>query len=191
MTDVAANIRQSLPPVPFAGAYWVVPGSLLAGMHPGDHDHAVMHARMAGLLATGIRHVVSLIEEGEADREGRPLESYRTEWKICAVERNIFASAVSFPITEHRVPAITTMRAILDHIDRTIEQGLPVFIHDHEGRGRTGTVAGCYLARHGIAAGVDVPSRLRELRRDMPDAALPSPESEEQVRFVTAWRAGE
>lgn len=188
MTDRSSG---RVPPIPFAGSYWVLPGSFLAGIHPGDRHHATMHARIVSLLATGIRHIVGLAGEGELDRDGRPRESYLLEWKSCAIERSIFVSAVSFPIDAHHVPSPSTMKIILDNIDRAIAQGLPVYLHDSEGRGRTGTVVACFLARHGLAAGNDLFETIAALRAAMPDAQLPSPESDEQRRFAAAWRRGE
>lgn len=46
-----------------------------------------------------------------------------------------------------RTPTVDQMRAILDAIDRAA--GSIVYVHCWGGHGRTGTVAGCYLVRHG------------------------------------------
>ena len=58
----------------------------------------------------------------------------------------------------------------------------PIFCKD-----RTGTVVGCYLARHGIAAGNDVIKKIKELRKDTEDFSDPSPETREQIKMVNNW----
>ena len=45
------------------------------------------------------------------------------------------------------------LKHILDEIDGAILNGKTVYVHCLGGIGRTGTVVGCYLVRHGIAAG--------------------------------------
>ena len=50
---------------PCVGTYWVVPGQLLAGCHPGDEDAKKMDTRLQALLDAGIGSVVTLIEEEE------------------------------------------------------------------------------------------------------------------------------
>jgi protein-tyrosine phosphatase len=83
------------------------------------------------------------------------------------------------------------MREILDMIDGEMENGRPVYVHCLGGIGRTGTVVGCWLARHGIASGEAVLDRIAELRRNDPSADVPSPETRQQRNFVRTWKAGE
>jgi len=60
------------------------------------------------------------------------------------------------------------MIRILDQIDRGMEQNPAVYLHCWGGRGRTGTVVGCYLARHGMAVGEAALDLLGELRQNEP-----------------------
>ena len=83
------------------------------------------------------------------------------------------------------------MRDILDEIDHALAKNSPVYVHCLGGKGRTGTVVGCYLARHGIAVGRAALAKIRELRRNHPDAHVISPETEEQRQFVIRWKKGE
>ena len=54
-------------------------------------------------------------------------------------------------------------------------------------RGRTGTVAGCYL-RHTLGlAGTETLAYLKELTGHNPDAFWPAPEMQEQRAFVERW----
>ena len=86
------------------------------------------------------------------------------------------------------IPGIGQMRMILDTIDEAIAAGRTVYVHCYAGVGRTGTVIGCYLVRHGSSAG-DALASLAEWRRGIPTERRISPETEEQRRFVRAWAA--
>jgi hypothetical protein len=54
-------------------------------------------------------------------------------------------------------------------------------------KGRTGTVVGCYLARHGFAAGNDVIEKIKELRKNTEEFSDPSPETKEQINMAFNW----
>jgi protein-tyrosine phosphatase len=58
------------------------------------------------------------------------------------------------------------------------------------GKGRTGTVVGCYLARHGYAAGNEVIKKIKELRKKTEDFSDPSPETGKQINMVIKWGKG-
>ena len=72
-------------------------------------------------------------------------------------------------------------------IDMCIKYDKPVCVHCWGGKGRTGTVVGCYLARHGFAAGNDVIKMIKELRKGTVDFSDPSPETREQIKMVINW----
>ena len=54
---------------------------------------------------------------------------------------------------------------------------------------RTGVVIGTWLIQSGLSEPQEVVGCLRHLRRDIPDAAYPSPENEDQLAFVHRWRS--
>ncbi|MGD8531455.1 MAG: hypothetical protein PVG97_10775, partial [Syntrophobacterales bacterium] len=94
------------------------------------------------------------------------------------------------PIRDTDIPPVEGMVAILNEIDRAIERNPIVYLHCWGGRGRTGTVVGCYLARHGMAIKGAALDLLQNLRRDDPISHLPSPETEIQEDFVRSWPEG-
>ncbi len=83
------------------------------------------------------------------------------------------------------------MGEILDEIDSILAAGKTVFVHCWGGRGRTGTVVGCYLIRHGIAKEGETLAMLAELTQHQRTAFGHVPETADQRRFVTAWKAGQ
>ena len=68
-----------------------------------------------------------------------------------------------------------------------IKYDKPVYVQGWGGKGKTGTVVGCYLARHGMVAGNDVIKRIRELRKETVDCSDHSPETREQINMVINW----
>jgi protein-tyrosine phosphatase len=82
------------------------------------------------------------------------------------------------------------MAVILDTIDAAIERKQKVFCHCIAGRGRTGLVAACYAARHGVASGERALNWVAQ-RRYKYGLFRPSPETEEQREFVRLWKEGQ
>jgi hypothetical protein len=182
-------MKQNLP---FDRSYWVVPGRLLAGYYPGDADHDGTVAKLGALLNAGIRAFIDLTEEQELNRWGIGLVAYEDDLRRVADERGTpGVSYCRMPIPDLGVRTKEAMREILERIDGEMENGRPVYVHCLGGIGRTGTVVGCWLARHGIASGEAALDRIEELRRDDPSADVPSPETRQQRSFVRKWKAGE
>ena len=76
----------------------------------------------------------------------------------------------------------------LDAIDEAIESGETVYVHCFGGIGRTGTVVGCYLVRHGMT-GVEALDQIAQLRQGTPEGWQVSPETEEQREMVLSpWK---
>lgn len=156
--------------------YWLEPGRILAGEYPGDkYADGLARHRLACLREAGVDAIVDLTEEDEG------LLPYAHLLDGMSHQR--------FPIEDVSVPRNEqTMVAILDAIDGH-EEGKAVYVHCWGGVGRTGTVAGCYLVRHGLDRG-DAIARLAELRAGCRKAHRPSPETQEQAEFVRRWRRG-
>lgn len=193
------------PPTPYPGSYWVVPGSLLAGPYPGSSDPAEMERRLRALLDAGIRSVIYLVDESseEDDAEGtavgdaiEPVQAfapYEDQLERMAEERGEIVEIGRYTIDVGSAAVDAEMELILDAIDAEIEgSSHPTLVHCINGKGSTGMVVGCYLARHGIATGKDALAKIRELRAADPELAkTKSPENIVQERFVTRWKEGQ
>lgn len=164
---------------PMPGSYWVLPGRLLAGESPGAVDRAVATRKLRRLLAAGVTLFVDLTEPGE---DGVP--SYATLLPLVAPDTAI--THVAMPIRDQDVPTPDAMRATLHTIDAALAREQCVYVHCRGGIGRTGTVIGCYLVRHGLAGTVAL-DRLAHLRLPTPDRQRPSPATEAQRAMVLEW----
>jgi protein tyrosine/serine phosphatase len=170
--------------VPFENSYWVAPGQFLAGEHPIEIEPEVTQARLIALLDAGVRTFVNLTEQREK------MSGYSQSLRQLAAVRGIQVQVLRIPTPDRAVPMPETLRAILDTIDEAIAHANPVFVHCFAGIGRTGTVVGCYLMRHGRATGDDVIARISELRRHMPGGRETSPHTPEQIQLVRSWKTG-
>ena len=183
--------RTQAPSTPFSRSYWVVPEKFLAGYYPGSKDQDEAQQKLTALLNHGIRYVINLIEPDERDWRGTPLIPYEDEMESIAASMGYRVSFDRMPIRDTWIPSGLEMRRILNRIDRSIETYRPVYVHCWGGRGRTGTVVGCFLARHGIALGRDLLYQIQKLRKDTEDAYFRSPETGHQEDMVLSWVEGE
>lgn len=177
-------------PVPLPNSYWVLPGQFLAGEHPGDSNVVFATKRLSALLDAGVRVFVDLTDEDEINEDARPVPHYRPLIRGLADERHIDVTYVRFPVVDRGVPSIWTMRCVLDVVERSLADENPVYVHCWAGRGRTGTVVGCFLRRRSMASEEVVIARIGELRRMMPLGRESSPHTPEQVRMVRTWKTG-
>ena len=101
------------------------------------------------------------------------------------------ATRTAFPIVDNDIPSVAEMSEILDAIDAALERDEVVYVHCWGGHGRTGTVIGCWLVRHGATYNEAV-SQIDEWRRPLPvyRANPDSPQTRAQHTFVRAWRPG-
>lgn len=176
--------------IPFDRSYWVTPGRFLAGYYPGDRQREMIKKKMASLLACGIRCIINLMEPDEQDHNGFPFVDYVPVLKKIT-DRGSPVACHRMPIRDLGIPSRDFMVKILDRIDGALKENRPVYVHCWGGRGRTGTVVGCWLARHSIAEGESALEKIKELRRTDAKAHWPSPEMSEQIRMVLSWKKGE
>ena len=186
----------STPPTdtqaPYSGAWWVVPGRLLAGPNPAGNDEQTTREILASLLAAGLRSVINLTEEDEVNGDGEVphIPAYEDALEEMGEELGDVIEIERFAIEEGTAPPADKMEMIIDAIDNEIDgRNSPTLLHCTSGNGRAWLVAGCYLARHGIAVGKDAVALLKELRAGDPAlVAAKCPETIVQERFVSRWR---
>ena len=77
---------------------------------------------------------------------------------------------------------------ILDAIDKALEDGKNVYVHCWGGIGRTGTVVGCWLVRHGMTAD-EAPAQIVERWQRMEKAYRHPrwPQTPHQRSYVRNW----
>jgi hypothetical protein len=173
--------------VPFNRSYWIVPGKLLAGGYPGSEDPIEEKRKLKEFIQAGIRHVISLMEPREYDRPEDPFPPYVDHMESISQKLKVSFTFDQISIKDFSIPTDRQMVRILNQIDMCIKYDKPVFVHCWGGRGRTGTVVGCYLVRHGFAAGYSVIEKIKELRKNTADFLDPSPETKKQINMVINW----
>jgi hypothetical protein len=169
---------------PIPDSYWVRPGRLLAGEYPRTRDDEGSRTKLRQLLGAGVTFFLDLTEEGEYD-----LKPYAP---LLREEAVILGRAVEhrrMPIPDRDTPTPREMTRILDAIDGALAAGHTVYVHCLGGIGRTGTVMGCYLVRHGMS-GQEALDKIARLRRGTPDGWKRSPETGAQRQMVLDWPAG-
>jgi ADP-ribosylglycohydrolase len=170
-------------PRPVDASYWVLPGRLLVGEHPGSRSRARSRERLRRFLEAGVTCFIDLTEPDEsASYEGLlPFESptgRRVEY-------------LREPITDHGVPDDAgTMVRILAMIDGALDAGHCVYLHCRAGIGRSATAAGCWLAERNADAGEGALAELAELwHQSARSRQWPTvPETQAQEEYVRAWQ---
>ncbi len=172
-------MNKSTPPP--LETYWVIPGKLLAGEYPGTRliDDPLLNRKLDYLLELKITYFLDLTEPGA-------LTPYRQTLFQEAIRFGITVEYHRFPIPDFGVPTRAQMNGLLDKLEAALAAGQTVYVHCLGGIGRTGTLVGCYLVRHGLT-GEQALARLAELRRGLPDAWRRSPESDQQWQMVLEW----
>jgi predicted protein tyrosine phosphatase len=174
---------QSHGPIP--NSYWVQPGKLLAGEYPGARDGDQARAKLHRLLEAEVSFFLDLTEAGEYH-----LKPYA---HLLKEEAAILEHSIEYhrtPIKDWHVPTPEVVKHILDTIDTALYARQIVYVHCFAGIGRTGTVVGCYLVRHGLN-GESALAEIARLRQGLPNSWMASPEAEIQRQMVQNWQAGE
>ena len=168
---------------PIPNSYWVEAGRLAAGEYPGARDPREAAIKVRALLEAGIDHFIDLTQKRD------PLEPYEP---IAREQAQAVGRAVRYerhPVVDMSVPRrAAEMVAILDAVDDALEQGSTVYVHCWGGIGRTGTVVGCWLVRHGLT-GDEALAQIAERWRHVEKSWIhpESPQTREQRAYVRGW----
>ncbi|MGD9085904.1 MAG: dual specificity protein phosphatase family protein [Desulfobacterales bacterium] len=176
---------------PFDQAYWVVPDRLMAGYYPGSALGREGHDQLNALLKCGIRHFINLMQSNETRWYGKSVVPYEAQTRTLARKLGCEVSFDRLPIKDMGIPTRIEMARILDRMDQKLEAGKPVYVHCLGGVGRSGTVVGCYLARHGYASGRRILQLIQQLRQNTATHDRTAPESRPQIDLVLSWVEGE
>ena len=86
---------------------------------------------------------------------------------------------------------VQATRQILDAIDTYLEQDRMVYVHCWGGSGRTGTVVGCWIRRHGLSNQDEVLDCLQNLREgDSVKHGKSIPNVSAQMELIMNWEEG-
>ena len=171
---------------PTLRSYWVIPDQLAAGAYPGKQGSGTINVIpevLEKLLESGVDVFINLTEDelGGGDDFLEKYDPFLPD--NCMIER--------FPIVDVNIPKEDFMVKILDAIDVHLDDGRKPYIHCWGGIGRTGTVVGCWLIRHGHATPEIVGDMISELRvGDVEAGYRVSPEAESQWDFILNWERG-
>lgn len=169
------------PPRPLPASYWVVPGRLLVGEHPGSQSRAEAMERLRSLLRAGVSCFVDLTEPTEVPAYESLLPSATPSGRRIEYLRE--------PIPDHSVPsARETMARLLTAVDQALASDHVVYLHCRAGIGRSAMAAGCWIASRPVVTG-DPLERLQVLWRQSEHSLTwpVVPETAEQAEFVRTW----
>lgn len=169
---------------PIYDTYWVRPQKFLAGRYPDVWNDGSLQIKLRQLLQVGVTFFADLTEENEYK-----IRPYDKTLAKEALHLNKTVTYQRFPVQDFGVPTVETMRHILDALDDTIAKGHVIYLHCYAGIGRTGTVVGCYLVRHGLP-GETALQELVALRQGSYLEDTDSPITPEQRQFVIDWQVG-
>ena len=167
---------------PTPNSYWVIQDCLAAGEYPGAKNVTEAAIKVRTLLQAGISHFIDLTEPGE-------LVPYSEIAKVEARQLGRIVGYERYPIIDQSVPCYPQqMSRILDAIDLAMSNSKTVYVHCWGGVGRTGTVIGCWLVRHG-SSGNEALCQIAKWWQGVEKVYRKpiSPETSEQHDYVRAW----
>lgn len=179
----AGNAPDWTRPRPIDAAYWVRPGRLLVGEHPGSRSRAQSMERLRRFLEAGVTCFVDLTEPNEMASYEMLLPFETPTGRRVEYLRE--------PVTDHGIPAdAETMARILAMIDGALDAGHCVYLHCRAGIGRSATAAGCWLAERSQGGGEAALAELADLwQQSALSQHWPTvPETDDQAEYVRSWQ---
>jgi hypothetical protein len=160
-----------------ANTYWVT-DRLLAGEFPSAGGDEASKAKLSQYESHGVSCYIDLTKEGE---KGAPYdELLKSMGSLAEYHRVAFADG--------GLPSKESMRGILDMIDAKAGVNQTSYVHCGGGVGRTGTVVGCYLRRHGWSGSEALDEVKRLFQNSGRSAKSPdSPATDDQKEYVRNW----
>jgi hypothetical protein len=158
-----------------------VNGRFLAGEYPSAKGETEAAAKITRYLDAGVTFFLDLTEVNEYG-----LRQYAAEARRQGMARGMEVTHQRLPIPDMDIPPASFMEVILNKLDRALAEGHTVYVHCYGGIGRTGTVVGCWLARHGLD-GEAALRRIAAWRAGTPDGRRTSPETHAQREMVRHW----
>lgn len=158
------------------------------GEHPcPGSDTRFQCARLASLLEAGVTTFIDLTEHGRENG----VTPYRRLMRG-AHRHGLPAAYVNVPIVDTRPPrSWQEAVAILDVMDAALANGEMVYVHCRSGVGRTGTLLGLHLVRHGYSPSEALRALQTAWSRDPRSVFWPRcPQTESQRRCIlesTPW----
>ena len=169
--------------------YWILPGKLMAGAYPAHPKNKEHREIITSLIGCGITDFINLVWDDETGMGGKSFRGYINDYRD-AVPKRMKPVMHNFPIPDEEVPEEAYMIQILDKVDELLKLGRVPYIHCWGGKGRTGTVVGCWLVRNRYATKEGVLFRLKELTAEQMEFFWHTPNTPEQEEYVTAWEPG-
>ncbi len=174
--------------VPFEQSYWVREPLFCVGHYPGSLEQQERNEKLKGLLDCQIKRMINLIPSEETGAGGRAFDLYEPVLQEMAAERGLEVECLQLGFPDGSVPERSVVRTILDRIDASIAAGEAVYLHCWGGHGRTSTIVGCYLIRHG-ASPQEAIDQIVAWRKPLPRNYFPY--EGRQEAFVHTWQMGE
>jgi len=178
---------------PTRRSYWVVDQRFAAGAYPSSSDWVVgnpVPEVVEQLLTAGVETFVNLCQD---DRTTHPSG---TDLHLARYHESVRgrAEVLVHPIPDMGLPdgGPDEMVEILNALDEALNAGRTSYVHCWGGSGRTGTVVGCWLRRHGLAGPDEVLEVLRNLRMagDRDGGHQDTPQTGDQRWMVETWEEG-
>lgn len=166
---------------PIPESYWVEMDRLLAGEYPADFDGELTRKRIDALIEAGFHMFIDLTNPGETSPYVNILLDQAKVYDVKVQHHR-------FPVEDFGLPSPEQMKSILDTLDQSLQAGHKIYLHCWGGIGRTGTVVGCYLVRHG-KTGQEALDQVAEWWKWVPKSHYHphSPETQQQADFIRSW----